>query len=371
MIGGRVTLALAPDALTELARGRDIVLVSGTNGKSTTTHLLAVAVGPDVCWNSTGANMPGGLVAALAAHPGQVAVLEVDELHLATVVRATRPRAVIALNLSRDQLDRMHEVSRIAARWRDAFADTQPTVITNVADPQVARAAGAAHPVWVDPGTGWSHDAALCPACGRLLDWDDASWSCGCGERQPVADVVVDGRSLRLPAGRSMPLTLRLPGAVNRGNAAFAIVAATLLGVPVEVAAARVAEVESVEGRYAHFDIAGHRARLLLAKNPAGWETALSMLNPEAALAVGVNARTADGMDTSWLWDVPFERLAGRQVGVFGERASDLAVRLHHADAVPLRADSLPELVGRLPGTELDIVANYTAFREVRSRYAA
>src|SRR5271154_2613026 len=119
VIGGRVGLVIAPDLLKKLARGRDIVLVSGTNGKTTTTAMIAAGWGEGTTTNATGSNMPEGHVAALAESKSPHVVLEVDEAWLGDVTRATKPRVVTLLNLSRDQLDRANEVRRLAERWRD------------------------------------------------------------------------------------------------------------------------------------------------------------------------------------------------------------------------------------------------------------
>ncbi len=311
--------------------------------------------------------MGPGVLTALDDSAAELAVLEVDELHVPSVMAQTNPQVLVALNLTRDQLDRTHEVSRIARLWAGSLQQRpQTVVVANAGDPHVADAAVAGSPVWVDPGLRWTEDASVCPRCGSVLDWDDdGRWSCRCGFAMPRADYVATETGVRLPDGRELPLQLRLPGAVNRGNAAFAIAAAVAMGVEAEVAAARLAAVEVVDGRYATLDLGGRRAQLLLAKNPAGWAAALSMIEGNV-VAVGINARIADGTDTSWLYDVPFERLAGRVVGAFGDRRSDLAVRLHYAGATPVVSADPVELASALPPGPLVMAANYTAFRELR-----
>lgn len=366
VVRGRVVLALAPDALSRLAAGRRSVVVTGTNGKSTTTRLLSAALGEGVASNSTGANMGPGLVTALDEDRGSVAVLETDELHVPAVMRAVRPVAVVALNLTRDQLDRTHEVSRTSRVWGAAFGERPVTVVANAADPHVVAAALGGSPVWVDPGLRWTEDATVCPRCGQLLDWTDGRWSSACGLAMPEPDYLLTETGVRVPGGREVPLRLRLPGTVNRGNAAFALAAAAALGVAEEEAAARIADVDVVDGRYATLDLGGRPARLLLAKNPAGWAAALAMIEPGSQLIVGINARIADGTDTSWLYDVPFERLDGRTVGALGDRRDDLAVRLRYAGATPVVDADPVALAADLPPGPLVVAANYTAFRELR-----
>ncbi len=375
VVRGRVTLALDPDAIARLAAGRRAIVVTGTNGKSTTTRLVGAALGGDVATNTTGANMAPGILTALDDSPSRLAVLEADELHVPSVMRQTRPEVVLALNLTRDQLDRTHEVSRTAQVWARAFAE-QPevVVVANAADPHVADAALSGNPIWVDPGLRWTADASVCPRCGSVLVWaDDESgsrrWSSDCGFTMPQADYLLTPDGLRCPDGREVPVRLRLPGEVNRGNAAFAVAAAAALGVDPVDAAARLGDVSVVDGRYATLRLGDRPAPLLLAKNPAGWAAALSMIEDDAVLAVGINARIADGTDTSWLWDVPFERLAGRTVGATGDRRHDLAVRLHYAGCRVVVDDDLVALAALLPPGRMAVAANYTAFREMR-RYA-
>lgn len=367
VVRGRVALAMDPGALRLLSAGRQTVIVTGTNGKSTTTRLVAAALGGQVATNATGANMAPGAITALDDSRSPTAVLEIDELHVPAVMRSTQPVALIALNLTRDQLDRTHEVSRTSRLWGAAIAERPVTVVANAADPHVVAAALEGKPVWIDPGLRWTEDATVCPRCGRLLDWSaDGRWSSGCGLTMPVPDYTVTEGGVRLPDGRELPLTLNLPGKVNLGNAAFAVAAAGVMGVDPDTAARRLAEVQTVDGRYATLRLGDRQAQLMLAKNPAGWAAALSMIDKDSVLAIGINARVADGTDTSWLYDVPFECLAGRYIGATGDRRHDLAVRLHYAGARPVVEEDLVRLSAQLPEGPLVVAANYTAFREMR-----
>jgi UDP-N-acetylmuramyl tripeptide synthase len=374
VIGARVTLALAPSALDHLAAGRQIATVSGTNGKSTTTAMLAAActtAGKRVASNVEGANLRSGVVALLtstAARAADLAVLEIDELALPSLLPSFDRPVVVLLNLSRDQLDRFGEVRTVAAEWRAALGRQPATVVANADDPLVVWGAqGSDDTTFVGAGLHWHDDATSCPNCGRPIMRDGSEWWCTCGLRRPPAYELV-GAQLHDLAGTPMA-TLRpgVPGRHNLANAAIAVVAAGKLGVPAAAAAEGVASVESVAGRYQTIDLGTTRARLLLGKNPAGWVELLALIEgDDRPLLIAINSRIADGRDPSWLWDVPFERLAGRRVVAAGERAADLAVRLRYAEVeCQIWAGAVVDCLRSFDGPEVDVLANYTVFADL------
>jgi len=377
VIGGRVGLLIAPDLLGTLATGRRVALVTGTNGKTTTTRLLAAALGgwPRVATSSAGANLPPGLATALASAPaGAPAVLEVDEGYLGAVTEAVRPEVVVLLNLSRDQLDRVSEVRMVAARWQSALGSPMGSVVVaNADDPLVVWGAqGAAHVVWVAAGQLWRQDAVGCPACtGRIVFAPDGDWSCTCGFRRPVPDAALRGDVLVTTDGRELPVRLVLPGRCNRANAAMAALSAGILGVDESVALRAMETVTDVEGRFATVGYGPTSVRLLLAKNPAGWTELLDLLEGGTdPVVVGINARVADGHDPSWLWDVDFERLAGRFVVATGERCLDLAVRLRHGGVAHVTVPDELAALEAAHSPRVQYVGNYTAFQALRRRLA-
>jgi UDP-N-acetylmuramyl tripeptide synthase len=141
------------------------------------------------------------------------------------------------------------------------------------------------------------------------------------------------------------------------------------MGIDPDVAVAALASVEDVAGRYRRATLGDTRVRLLMAKNPAGWQEAIDMLaEPPRPVVAAINARIADGRDPSWLWDVPFEALAGRRVVAIGERRHDLAVRLHYAEVDHEVADDLPRALALLGSAEVDYIGNYTAFQDELDR---
>jgi len=384
--GGRSGLKVDPRLLEHLTSGREVSLVTGTNGKTTTTRLLAVALGARgdrVVSNETGSNMPPGHVAALAGHRAATrAVLEVDEIYLPRVLAATRATCVVLLNLSRDQLDRTNEVRMVAGNWRAALAAApHVTVVANADDPLVAWAAGAAARVrWVAVGLGWQLDAVGCPSCeGRIAFAPDGSWACvtGCGFTRPAPAVTLTATDHGTTFhgvwvdGRAEQITLALPGRFNYANALMAAVAAEAQGIDAGSALAAMGSVDAVAGRFTTRTVAGVPTRLILAKNPAGWSELLDLVaEDDGPIVISINARTADGADPSWLWDVPFERLAARVVVATGDRCRDLSVRLRYAgvDHV-MEADPISAVGVAASGADrdrcVDVIGNYTAFGEL------
>ncbi|GAA2351816.1 MurT ligase domain-containing protein [Saccharopolyspora halophila] len=374
IIGGRLALSLQPELLQRLATGRRVVMVTGTNGKTTTTQMVAEALraqAPAVS-NATGANMLDGHVAALMTRmDAPFAALEVDELHLAQVTEKFSPSVILLLNLSRDQLDRVGEVRTVAASLQRAVSQApESVVIANRDDPNIVFAAEG-HPrvTWISGGARWKDDALNCPRCGAFLGDVTGDWRCTCGLARPAADWAVTDTGAEGPGGIHHDLGLALPGHVNRINATFALAAALQLGGDPDAALARVRQVNSAAGRYDTVRINGRSVRLLLAKNPASW---LEMLDLVAAtddpLVLVVNSREADGYDVSWLWDIDFEVLRGREVAVAGDRALDLAVRLRYAQVRATVASTVEVALGGTRGGVPDVIANYTAFRDLVTR---
>ncbi|OAH11013.1 MurT ligase domain-containing protein [Streptomyces jeddahensis] len=374
VIGGRVALKLDPDLLGELAQHLDVVLVSGTNGKTTTTRLIAEslrAAGPVVS-NALGANMPAGITSALAeGSESRFGVIEVDEKYLSGVARDVEPKAIALLNLSRDQLDRAAETRMLAEHWREGLAGSKAVVIANADDPLVVWAASSSpNVVWVAAGQMWLDDAWSCPACGGVMQRPGDDWFCGqCGFRRPTPSWALSGDHVLDPHGSAWPIHLQLPGRANKANATTSAAVAAVFGVPPQVALERMYQVQAVAGRYDVVNFMGRELRLLLAKNPAGWLETFSLIEqPPTPVILSVNARAADGTDTSWLWDVDYTRLTGHPLFVIGDRRLDLAVRLEVAGQTFQVCQSVDEAVQLAPAGRIETIANYTAFQDLRRR---
>lgn len=381
MIGGLVADFIDPKLMEQLGRGRPCAVVTGTNGKSTTTRMLAEAVRGigTVCTNDGGDNMDAGVISALlAGRDAQRLVLEVDELHVPHIAQKLNCDVLVLLNLSRDQLDRVGEINKIERVLREyVSANPNLTVIANCDDVQVTSVAwDCPNVVWVSAGAGFTGDSTSCPRTGGAIvrtenadgtqDWYAVKpLPDGSVFRRPTPTWSVDPAALHTPDG-DRDLSLTLPGNANRGNAAQAVAAAVALGVPVDTAVAAAERVDNVAGRYATVGFEGREVHLLLAKNPAGWQEALSMVDRTAdGLVISVNGQVADGQDLSWLWDVVFENFEGMEVVAAGERSADLAVRLGYAG---VEHDTVPDMLDALracPPGRVEVLANYTAFRDL------
>ncbi|MEO3758523.1 Mur ligase family protein [Mycobacterium sp. B14F4] len=384
MIGGLVALALDKSLLRQLGAGRRTVVVTGTNGKSTTTRMVAAALRtiaaepgsrrhPTVATNDTGANMDAGLVAALAgARDASLAALEVDEMHVPHVADATDPEVLVLLNLSRDQLDRVGEINLIERTLRGGLARHPSAVVIANCDDVLMTSAAYDSPkvVWVAAGGSWANDSVSCPRSGEVIVRDGREWySTGTDFKRPEPQWWFDDTDIHGPDGFSMPMTLKLPGTVNRGNATQAVAAAVTMGADPAAAVEAVSAVDEVAGRYRTVRLGQHTVRVLLAKNPAGWQEALSMVDKHGAgVVISVNGQVPDGEDLSWLWDVRFEHFDDTHVVAAGERGTDLAVRLGYAGVEHTLVHDTLSAIASCPPGHVEVIANYTAFLQLNRR---
>jgi UDP-N-acetylmuramyl tripeptide synthase len=283
----------------------------------------------------------------------------------------------VLLNFSRDQLDRHHEIKSLGRSWRTALADAGedgPVVVANADEPLVVWAAlPAKQVIWVDTSTTWTQDSSLCPECdGNIIRIQPdprsglgGDWYCtSCDLAQPKGDYRVESGTIVDRTQQVWDPQLSVPGVFNVSNAACALAAAELMGVDPRIALRGMRTVTSPAGRFATARFGTTTARLLLAKNPAGWAEALPLAQTQTVV-LAIDSAAADGRDVSWLWDVDYERLAGRTVIATGRRAQDLAVRLRYAE-VEYRC--IPDLAAALAdhSEPVDVIATYTPFQRLR-----
>lgn len=351
-LSGRVILALDSRAITKLGANRDVVLVSGTNGKTTSTKNLATILrdfaGEGVSTSDSGANMPAGIAALLAQKPrNRFAVIECDEMYLPEMYQKLSPKVVVLLNLSRDQLHRTGEVRKVATLWHKTFTQDDVTIVIDRDDPFLEYAvANAGHVIRVSFNGRRHPDAATCPNCAAILDWSSRDYSCPCGLGAQLPDVRADKR-------------LNGP----QRNAVLVIEAARLMGA--EILADEAQDLISKSPDRIHeFSVPGRKVPTHLAKNPESWRQALGDVTA-GQVVLSVNARGIDGRDTSWLWDIDYSKLLGKKVVCTGERRLDVAYRLSVQGIDVSVASSFAEAVAVCAGQPVQAIVSYTAFQDL------
>ncbi len=426
---GLVVDRLDPGALAHLSRQLPggVVMVTGTNGKTTTSHLIRAmleASGWVPIHNASGSNLTRGILATLLRHASvtgaldvpenAIGVFETDEAAVPRVLRDSRARVLVVTNLFRDQLDRYGEVNAVAQQWRDAFSALPGShdlrLVLNADDPTVsALGRGLATTIRFgidDPEIGrdapdHASDANLCPDCGSRLQYRRVTYGhlgayfCDKGHIRPTPDVVADeletsgwdGTAFTVKtSGGERRISLPVPGTYNVYNAIAGAAACGALGCDLEPVASAIANFHGVFGRFERFTIDGRRLVMVLAKNPVGMNEALRTVVGRGGsghhVLVALNDHDADGRDVSWIWDADFEILAGQvtQLTISGHRADDLAVRLKYAGVIgsipssgtaTVSGDLTGALDGAVAGTPvggtLVAIVTYTAMLDIRS----
>jgi lipid II isoglutaminyl synthase (glutamine-hydrolysing) len=413
---GDVARAIDPRVLRRLAADltQGAVLITGTNGKTTTARLVASLLEGQpsrVVANRAGANLIFGATAAAVARAGldgrlraDWGVFEIDEAALPLAVEEIRPRAVLVNNLFRDQLDRYGELELLARTIQRALEALPPggRAVLNADDPRVGelgQALTSSTPLWygiedmrvsVD-GLPHAADARTCPHCGESLSFSavfvghDGHYRCPRGDfgrpRPEVAgtDVRLDGLERIGLTAAGTRLEVPLGGLYNAYNLLGAFAVGRSLGLDPGYMARRLASAAPAFGRQERFERDGRRFTIMLAKNPTGFNQILvesERLAGAHHLLLGLNDRVADGRDVSWIWDVDFEVLAGKAQMVVpsGDRAYDMALRLKYAgvDAAtppqPNLGRALDQLIEALPpGGSGHLLCTYTAMLDLRA----
>jgi UDP-N-acetylmuramyl tripeptide synthase len=419
---GRLLLRLVPDGIARMAPRleRGALLVSATNGKTTTSAMIAAALAADgraVVHNRAGSNMSWGVATALldaGNQPGQLGLFEVDEAWLPQVASAVKPRLYLLANLFRDQLDRYGELEVLADRWaelvarEDEASERSPRFVLNADDPLVADLGrgrdGAVYFGIEDdsqalPELQHAADSKHCRNCGHPYAYEAVylghmgHYRCpNCGRERPQPQVAatrvalkgMDGAevTLRTPHG-DLELSLPLPGLYNVYNAIAAVATALETGVPLATIRAALEDFGGAFGRVETIAVGKRELSILLVKNPAGANEVLRTLTLEEGsldLWLALNDRIADGRDISWVWDADFEVLRDRvrRVTCSGTRAEEMALRLKYAgfDTAAIHVDrdlgdSLDSaLEGAPAGGRLYALPTYTALLELRDLLA-
>lgn len=345
---GHIALELKPTILGEFAKNfhGTIILIAGTNGKTTTAKMLRTILedsGVRVIHNEAGANLLNGIASAFIQNTSifgrastKLAIFEVDENTLPAAIEQLSPDVIVLLNLFRDQLDRYGEVDIIANKWKKALkACPKATVILNADDPHIAylgRPAQNVHYFGIDnkkyfrKSPQHAMDTLYCPHCGRKLHFLGVYfshlgvWQCEeCGFTRPKTTQID-------------PQT-KLPGLYNLYNAKAALITAKIIGVSENLAQKALAAFSPAFGRQEEFEVNGKKVKIFLSKNPTGFNESLRTVSELGGnhLLLVLNDRIPDGRDVSWIWDVDFEEINPRvNVYVSGDRVYDMALRLKY-----------------------------------------
>lgn len=409
VLPGTVAMKIDPELLGTLGRMLDkSVVVTGTNGKTTTTNLIAdaaAASGAITVCNRAGNNMEPGIVGALLEsygrikHQGDTArigVFECDELYTARVLPKLKPRFFVLLNLFRDQLDRCGEIDHTQDVIVQALESSRfTTLIFNADDPLCAaiadRVPNPAIPFGLTEATGTEttriSESRFCPKCGTPLDYafvqygQLGSYACPeCGWSRPelarsVSRVALTPKGYSFDAtGKNEQVThidTSYNGLYMVYNVAAAFFAAQQLGAHAEQFQHVLDAYVPAGGRMASWDVAGRKVVSNLAKNPVGFDRQIQQIKTAGGTlaAFFLNDNDADGHDVSWIWDVDFERIAdtpGLVAFAGGTRAHDMQVRLKYAGIDAQIIGSIAPALAAVAQKNIDeplyAVANYTAF---------
>ncbi|MCL6558483.1 MAG: MurT ligase domain-containing protein [Firmicutes bacterium] len=382
LVARKVYSGTLKDLAVQVRKG--IVVVSGTNGKTTTINMIAqvlTGAGHRIIVNREGANLIAGVTTSFVMGAdifGNIdcdyAVLEVDEASMPGVLAEVRPRAVALTNFFRDQLDRYWELDKIIGVIRDTLKELKhTTLVLNADDPLVAQFRettglsavyyGLAGSERSNRNSSQTRESKFCPFCSAPLLYDFfhygqlGAYRCpGCGFKRPGPQVealdpkVVDGvTGCRLfYRKREVSLAISTQGLYNLYNAMAAFSVCLLLGVDVGTICENLRKYRPVIGRMERFTYRGKPVFLSLVKNPTGFNEGLAALQGAPGIKdvfIAINDNDADGRDVSWLWDVDFEVLGAchRQFARFicsGRRGEEMAVRLKYA-GVPVEKISV------------------------------
>lgn len=395
---GHIALGLEKNYIKNLLKTSptQIILIVGTNGKTTTGKMLTTILQKNkkrVFQNGSGANLINGIASALLTNTtltgkltADYAIFEVDENNLPLVLEELTPKAIIALDLFRDQLDRYGELDSIAKKWEKAFEKLPLSthLILNADDPLIAYLGHNTHATvsyfgldqTKEDGHALQHaaDSLYCPKCNNKLAFQKifyshlGMWRCPhCKLHRPVPNL----------ASSYYPLD----GSYNKYNTLAAVLTAHLLGIQPDNIQQALHTVTPAFGRQEKLIINGRHVQIFLAKNPTSFNEALRTIHEKKAkyVAFVLNDRIPDGRDVSWIWDIDIEQYAQDFSSIFvsGDRAYDMALRIAYANEKEnshknLRTfvqlnDMLRHAISETPENEtLYILPTYSAMLDVR-----
>lgn len=411
---GRIALKLCPDLLGCLAKNVTTVIVTGTNGKTTTSRMIGKSwddAGISYFANKSGANLLSGVTAEFAAHStvfGRCkythALIESDEAAFKKISTYVDAKAVLVTNVFRDQLDRYGEVTHTLENIKIGIQNSPNAVLCLNADDSLCTSIagevpnkvvfyGVNTPIYSSRVTELS-DAPYCIRCKTEYVYDYVtyghlgSYHCpNCGYSRPLTEVAVvsvkasdhehSEVSFRID-GEEFDASINLPGGYNIYNACACMAVGRVLGLDAKLCADSLSTFECAFGRMEKFTLYDTSVRMILIKNPAGCNQVLNFLTQirePFVFAACLNDRSQDGKDVSWIWDVDFEQLTAmpklQEIFVSGIRADDMALRFKYAGYPVTKIHVVKdygELVRQMTSskTPVFVMPTYTAMMDLR-----
>ena len=379
----RISPTFVPDTLKQLPKG--VVIVSGTNGKTTTTKMVVALLesqGLKVFTNRTGSNFIRGVAAALLGEvdvkgklDADIAVLELDEAHAVKFVEIVPPRYALLLNVMRDQLDRFGEIDSTAKMLEKIAKATTDTVVLNREDTRVSAISQT-----LAESTNVHYFGLNDSLLGQFPSDDELH---GANKKtkapkRPAADILLkdfnDKGAAFTIAKKDFVTPLKLKGVYNIYNAAaaLALVRAIAPEASINSLLGALSTVTPAFGRGEVVAVGGQPLELVLVKNPSGFRLGLESYDPAGyATMVAINDNYADGRDMSWLWDVDFTSLAEHPVYVTGLRGYDMALRLQYDEVTMEKIETnletaLRDFIARHANQPKRIYCTYTAMLALR-----
>lgn len=397
---GRILLKLRPGILSRLSIGYKVIIVTGTNGKTTTASMITSVLktaGKKVINNSSGANMTDGIASCFIENYKKCgwAVIECDEAYTRIVMRYIKPEYMVVTNIFRDQLDRFGEIYTTWEKIKDAIALSPSTELFLNADEAIfaeTEFKNKVHYFGFSQGNGKMSsnvDSAFCKNCGERFKFNFITFKnlgdyycpkCGFSRPAPeftldeIKSVTVDGSVVMIC---SEEVTLSVSGVYNMYNALAAFAVAMRAGIDKETIARGIASQQSRFGRNEMIDVGGTKMQLSLIKNPTGCDQCIdtiTLFDKPCSLLILLNDNWADGTDVSWVWDAHFEnlkKLEADKIIIGGTRRFDMAVRLETAgfdEKKFIIAEDDDAVIGEISGcgNRVFALATYTAMTGLR-----
>lgn len=409
---GEIAIKFDKKILEVVSSGMEVIIVTGTNGKTTTAHMIEYAMstaGHDPLANKSGANLLAGISAEFICSADifgkatkKYAVIECDEAALKHVAPLLSPKAIVVTNIFRDQLDRygdvMNTLSEIvkgieAAKNAICILNADDSLVSSIAKKVKNRVVYFGINKDLKPNDDVITDAKNCIFCGEEYKYTFKTFAhlggfyCAkCGYKRHNPDILVTnieqksftGSTITIDVhGKTATFDVNLPATYNVYNAIAALAGYMAMGLPAKEMISSLKTVESSFGRMENFELNGNNIQMILVKNPAGANQVLQYLQEieEATIVIALNDNAADGFDISWIWDVNYEEEVSRwrknNIIVMGTRAYDMQLRLKYAgidEAKITYVETSELLIEKLKSENkpIFIMPNYTAMLWLR-----